>query len=56
MQGATSWRSDPPPVGEVVDVWYVNTVILAFFDGDGWRTPDGGRLSLVSHWRRRSRG
>lgn len=56
LQTAASWRSDAPPVGEVVEVWYVNSVILAYFDGDGWRTTEGGRLSLVSYWRRRFRG
>jgi hypothetical protein len=47
------WRTDAAPVGQVVEVWYVNTVILAMFDGQGWRTVDGARLLLVSHWRKR---
>lgn len=51
-----SWRSDAAPVNEVVEVWYINSIILAIFDGGEWKTVDGSSLSLVSHWRRRSRG
>jgi hypothetical protein len=45
------WRSDAPPVNRVVEVWYVNTVILAVWDGQGWRTSEGMALRDVSHWR-----
>lgn len=49
------WRNDAAPVNEVVEVWYINSVILAVFDGEMWKTADGSQLSLVSHWRKRSR-
>jgi hypothetical protein len=47
------WRSDAPPVGRVVEVWYVNAVILAVWHGDVWRTVEGQPLHHVSHWRSR---
>lgn len=45
------WRSDAPPVNRVVEVWYINTVMLAVWDGAGWRTTEGAALGGVSHWR-----
>ena len=47
------WRNDAPPVGRVVEIWWVNAVILAVWDGAVWFTPDGNRLGVVSHWRLR---
>jgi len=45
------WRNDAPPVNWVVEVWYINTVILAVWDGAKWRTMEGVALGDVSHWR-----
>lgn len=55
VQVGGGWRTDAAPVGQVVEVWYINSIILATFDGREWHTVDGSRLSLVSHWRKRSR-
>jgi hypothetical protein len=44
-------RTDKPPVGAVVKVWYVNAVILAVWDGQRWHTPEGDLLrEYISHW------
>jgi hypothetical protein len=45
------WRADAPPKDRVVEIWYINTVILAIWNGDCWRTTEGTALSGVSHWR-----
>ena len=45
------WRTDTPPVGKIVEVWHINTVIMAIWDGALWRTPEGSTLSYISHWR-----
>lgn len=48
------WRTDAPQVGVVLEVWYVNTVLLATWDGAAWRTIDDRReLVNVTHWRKR---
>lgn len=46
-----AWRTDLPPVGKVVEVWLINSVILAVWDGAGWRTPEGSPLAYITHWR-----
>jgi len=47
------WRSDAPPVGQVVEVWAWLSVALAVWTGTEWRTPEGQVLRYVSHWRER---
>ena len=51
LRSNEQWRSDAPPKDRVVEIWYVNTVILAVWGGDCWRTTEGTELSGVSHWR-----
>lgn len=53
--GGGGWRSDAPTAGQVVEVWLVNAVVLAVWDGVGWKTVDGTPLAGVSHWRVRRR-
>lgn len=50
---ATEWRSDAPPVGQVVEVWAWLSVALAVWTGTEWRTLEGQVLRYVSHWRER---
>jgi hypothetical protein len=45
------WRDDRPTPGQVVEVWWVNGVILGVWDGVKWKTVDGSVLDGVSHWR-----
>lgn len=47
------WRDDLPTAGQVVEVWWVNGVVLAVWDGVRWMTVDGAVLVGVSHWRKR---
>ena len=51
----TAWRTDKPPVGHVVEVWYLTTVLLAYWNGEQWKTPDGATFAagIVTHWRER---
>ena len=44
------WHSGLPPAGQVVEVWYSVAIILAVWTGSEWRTADGDRLDVVSHW------
>lgn len=50
---SVGWRTDAAPVGRVVEVWHLNAVILAVWDGQKWRTPEGSLLAQISHWRPR---
>lgn len=51
---AQGWRNDQAPVNAVVEVWYLNQVMLATWDGQAWRTIDNRQeLHGVTHWRRR---
>ena len=45
------WMKDTPPDGKIVEVWYINTIILAYHTPHGWHTAEGERLSGVTHWR-----
>jgi len=45
------WSKDNPPDSILVEVWYINTVILAYHDAQGWRTAEGQHLIGVTHWR-----
>ena len=45
------WMKDTPPDLILVEVWYINTIILAYHDAQGWRTAEGERLSGVTHGR-----
>lgn len=49
------WRSDVPPVGVEVEVWFLTRIVRAVWTGYGqrWNTPDGSYLTygLISHWR-----
>lgn len=45
------WQKDTPPVGRIVEVWYVNSIILAVWDGRSWKTAEGTPLMSVTHWR-----
>ena len=49
----TAWQAGYPPAGKVVEVWYSVAIILAVWTGSEWRTADGQRLDVVSHWRYR---
>ena len=49
----TAWQAGYPPAGQVVEVWYSVAIILAVWTGSEWRTADGQRLDVVSHWRYR---
>lgn len=49
-----AWRTDAPQVGAIVEVWHMTTVILATWDGHGWRTTEGQPLAYITHWRARS--
>lgn len=49
-----AWRTDAPPTGAVVEVWHMVAVILATWDGAGWRTVEGQPLAYITHWRARS--
>ena len=46
-----AWQAGYPPAGKVVEVWYSVAIILAVWNGSEWRTADGQRLDVVSHWR-----
>ena len=46
-----TWQAGYPPAGQVVEVWYSVAIILAVWTGSEWRTADGQRLDVVSHWR-----
>lgn len=48
------WRNDNPPIDTPVEVWCVNTIILAYFDGAAFHTLDGGALPGITHWRKRN--
>lgn len=50
---AVAWRNDQPPLGSVVEVSYLNSTILAYHDGQGWRAVDGARLPNITYWRPR---
>jgi len=45
------WRNDAPPLCEVVEVWYINRIVLAAWSGVGWSTVDGSPLPSVVYWR-----
>lgn len=47
------WRTDKPSIGQVVEVWFLSSVILAVWDGSGWKTVEGNRIAPVTHWRQR---
>ena len=49
------WRTDKPPVGEMVEVWLSVVVVLAKWTGQHWETVNGGTFmdGLVTHWRER---
>lgn len=49
----TAWRTDKPPVGHVVEVWYMTRVELATWTGEVWRSLEWGILYDVTHWRER---
>lgn len=43
-----------PTKNHVVEVWHPKyQTILAVWTGDHWETPDGMRLSEITHWRER---
>jgi hypothetical protein len=46
-----AWQRGFPPAGQVVEVWYLVSIILATWNGNEWRTADGQRLEGVSYWR-----
>ena len=48
-----AWQSGNPPTGKVVEVWFINSIILATWNGSEWLTADGDKLEGVSHWRYR---
>jgi hypothetical protein len=45
------WRSDTPPLLRTLEVWWVNTIILAYHDGQVYRTLEGTELPGITHWR-----
>ncbi len=47
----TQWRNDAPPVGQVVEVWFLSEIILAKHDGQTWRTLAGVPVSDIEWWR-----
>jgi hypothetical protein len=51
-----AWRKDKPPVGHVVEVWYLTAVLLAHWNGQQWRTADGATFAdgIITHWRERA--
>lgn len=48
------WRNDAPPTDTPVEVWWVNTIILARYDGKAFHTLDGDALPGVAYWRKRA--
>lgn len=50
------WRTDKPPVGQLVEVWLSICIVTAHWTGAEWVTVDGGRFSdgEVTHWRERA--
>lgn len=49
------WRNDKPPTRKVVEVWFWNAVMQAWYDGATWRTVDNlYPLPGVTHWRERN--
>ncbi len=53
LAATAEWRSDAPPVGQVVEVWAWLDVELAVWTGTEWRTMEGQTLRYVRHWRER---
>ena len=47
------WRNDAPPINTPVEIWYWNTIILAYYDGKEYRTMEGTEIVGVTHWRKR---
>lgn len=45
------WQKDTPPRDRVVEVWNVNSIILAVWDGRSWKTTEGAPLMGVVYWR-----
>jgi len=45
------WSNDAPPDGKILEVWYINTIILAYHTPIGWHTAEGERLAGVTNWR-----
>ena len=45
------WRNDTPPVNTPFEVWWVNTIILAYHDGHAFRTMEGAELPGITYWR-----
>jgi hypothetical protein len=45
------WRDDKPPVGVLVEVWYLSAVCLATWTGKAWLAQDGTAMAYVTHWR-----
>lgn len=54
---ANGWRAanrSLPPVGQVVEVWWLVTTILAVWDGQAWRAADDKSvLRHIEYWRER---
>ena len=50
----TAYRSDAPPTGVLVIVWYYTAEIAAAWDGHAWHDEAGRRLAgNVWYWRER---
>jgi len=45
------WRTDKPPVGELVEVWHDSRIIKASHNGQFWQNQSGTTLLDVTHWR-----
>jgi hypothetical protein len=45
------WSKDMPPDGKIVEVWYINAIILAYHTLHGWHTAEGQAIDGVTHWR-----
>ncbi len=48
---AQTWRTDAPPINQVVEVWHYTSVVLAVRHDGMWRTLNGEILVDITHWR-----
>ncbi len=48
------WRTDKPPIGELVEVWFLTEIVIASWTGEVWRSLEWQILYDVTHWRERA--
>ena len=56
MSSSRAWCTDKPPVGKVVEVWFLTDVLVAKWTGTRWETPEGAYFvdGIITHWRERA--